>query len=226
MRLTTPSQILYAAFHNKPPAHTGVPCAICGALTGDLPRKPIIKATFTNVDLLARPDSGVACSACAFALETATFRRKSFLCTASEFQEIDRAVIGEKLILGALPSEPFIVSITTSYKKHLWLRCPVNLSPHRFDLCFDETILDVAPQYDRALMESVTELYQTFTKTEIAAFDFPSWKLANIDLEWFERTYQSLIRYKGSQRLAFLLFIANRKETPPCKMQEPQLSLF
>ncbi len=124
-------------------------CAITGETCLCLPRKALLGKSFTNIDLLSRPDSEVVGIDAYQALKYKWERMNSWICDGKTFKRLDRVGVRKEVFAEELPGV-WIGYATTSYKKHGALRTPINTGKSRrwlFELdivdCSDmELVLD------------------------------------------------------------------------------------
>jgi hypothetical protein len=103
-------------------------CCITGDLTDCIPKKLVIKDTFTNRDLLKAPQSEY-CSVDAYIVLSYKWQRfSSWLCNGKEFQRLTKTDF-KHLILNGVPYDTWAIYITTSYKKHGALVAKINNTP-------------------------------------------------------------------------------------------------
>lgn len=101
-------------------------CAITGLAGPCIPRKHLLAASFTDRDLLSRPQSEMVSAEAWTALRHKWERMSSWWCDGAEFRRLDRQGVRALVIGGAPSAHPWAGYATTSYKKHGALRSPVN----------------------------------------------------------------------------------------------------
>jgi len=126
--LTLLHEALTRSGEAEPPPETPVAgvCAITGETGPCVPRKHLLAASFTDRDILARPDSPMVSAHAWTALRHKWERMACWWCDGHEFRVLKRPEVRALVIDGARASRPWAGYITTSYKKHGALRAPVN----------------------------------------------------------------------------------------------------
>jgi hypothetical protein len=105
-------------------------CAITGAAGECIPRKHLLGKSFTNGDLLARPDSDMVSVDAYYALKFKWERMSSWICDGSTFTRLNRQGVREYALSGNTPPL-WAAYATTSYKKHGSLNAKVNTGKSR-----------------------------------------------------------------------------------------------
>ncbi len=111
-------------------------CCITGDVGDTIARKHLLGPSFTDLELLALPDSErigthVWDAFTAGELRNGKTRRycpermSSWRCTADHFESLTRQGVRDA-VFGPAPESPWAGYVTTSYKKHGGLRAPVN----------------------------------------------------------------------------------------------------
>jgi hypothetical protein len=114
-------------------------CCVTGEEGDTLPRAAGIKGTFTNLDLLAAPQSrrvGVPAAKC---LNHRPLR-SCWIATKDALIDAPKAHV-RRIVLDSPPLSPWACYVTTSYKKHGVLRAPVN-GPNTVRILFETVIAD------------------------------------------------------------------------------------
>jgi hypothetical protein len=117
------------------PAERGL-CCLIGIECDTIARRHLLTTSFTDWDVLQRPDSDRISVAAWIAFTAGELRdgksrrycperMSSWRCTAAAFVPLTRQAVREA-VLGDLPTAPWVGYATTSYKKHGSLRAPVN----------------------------------------------------------------------------------------------------
>ena len=117
-------------------------CALTGAVGACVPRKELLGKSFTNGDLLARPDSPLVSVDAYRALKFKWERMSSWLCNGVTFQRLDRQGVRQQALFAAMPSQ-WTAYATTSYKKHGSLNAVVNTGSRRVWL-FETRLVDLS----------------------------------------------------------------------------------
>lgn len=115
-------------------------CAVTGLFGLSIPRKELFGKSFTNIDLLARPDSDLVGVDAYQALKYKWERMSSFFCDGKTFVKLDRVGVRDMVFADQMPDR-WIGYATTSYKKHGALRTPVN-TINRRQWLFEMQVVD------------------------------------------------------------------------------------
>lgn len=123
----TAIDLIAAALPPASPPEASYPgiCCVTGAECSTVARNLVIKPSFTNYDLLAAPTSDRAGLAAWRVMNHAPARQSLWFCDGLEFRLLKR-VDARKLVLDSVTAAHWSGYVTTSYKKHGALRCPVN----------------------------------------------------------------------------------------------------
>lgn len=105
-------------------------CAVTGMAGACVPRKELFGKSFTNGDILARPDSDFVSVDAFLALKYKWERMSSWFCDGKTFQRLDRQGVRAKVFQPEMP-EQWTAYATTSYKKHGALNAVVNTATRR-----------------------------------------------------------------------------------------------
>ena len=116
-------------------------CAITGAAGACIPRKELLGKSFTNGDLLARPDSDLVSVDAFYALKFKWERMSSWICNGNTFTRLDRQGVRQYALAKETPSL-WAAYATTSYKKHGSLNAKVNTGNNRIWL-FETRLVDL-----------------------------------------------------------------------------------
>ncbi len=100
-------------------------CCVTGQSTATVPRKLVIKSSFTNLDCLRAPLSDRAGLAAWRVLNYPPARQSSWICDGVTFRKLTRVDV-RGLVLSGVSAEAWAGYITTSHKKHGVLWTPVN----------------------------------------------------------------------------------------------------
>jgi hypothetical protein len=117
-------------------------CAITGIAGDCVPRNELLGKSFTNLDLLARPDSPMVSADAFYALKFKWERMSSWICDGNTFEKLDRKGVRQKALQRIMP-EMWIAYATTSYKKHGVLNTKVNTGRQRIWL-FETRLVDMS----------------------------------------------------------------------------------
>lgn len=115
-------------------------CALTGETRQCVPIKDCVSSNFTEWDVLTDPETEMMCVEAYYALKFRWERFSSWLCSRGKFVRVDKDIIRDVLFNG-FADAPWSMFITTSYKKHGALRCPVNTGNHGY-IGFDEAVID------------------------------------------------------------------------------------
>lgn len=183
-------------------------CCVTGDVTQCIPRKFLLGKSFTNLDLLAAPGSGLVGVAAWRALTHKWERMSSWLCDGESFRKLTRVEVRGIVIAGDYPSL-WIAYATTSYKKHGALRTPVNSGSKRVWL-FEMSLVDCS---DHARLLSIwerlnLELRSGFSRTVMETLEPNSYVLKEVGFaRWrdFERWARPIYHGPLYQFLCYLL---------------------
>lgn len=161
-------------------AEQGV-CCLTGRSGPSVPRKTIIKKSFTNLDVLAAPGSDRVSVDAFVALGHKWERMSSWICTGSSFRRLDR--IGVREAVFDPPSEPWCAYATTSYKKHGALFARVNTGGSRW-WRFENLDVDCAnPMMPDIWARLNVEIRTGLPRTMLERVDCPAGLLKRIGVE-------------------------------------------
>jgi hypothetical protein len=191
--------LLASALRRDPPPDAKAPpgnpveavCAVTGQTASCYPRKTILGASFTNLDLLKAPDSAYISEDAWIALSCKWERMSSWFCDGVHFARLERKDVRDMVIAGTYP-DIWTAYATTSYKKHGSLWSTVNAgraAVWRFESlsvdCSDHAllidwwgILNTAFRagIGRHVMGTLTPISATFAFAGIQAWmDFHAW---------------------------------------------------
>jgi hypothetical protein len=105
-------------------------CAITGAAGECIPRKKLLGKSFTNGDMLARPDSEMVSADAYYALKFKWERMSSWICDGTTFTRLNRQGVRQYALSENTPPI-WAAYATTSYKKHGSLNAKVNTGKSR-----------------------------------------------------------------------------------------------
>lgn len=115
-------------------------CAITGLSGPCVPRQELLGKSFTNGDLLARPESGMVSVEAYYALKYKWERMNSWFTDGVVFERLMRQDVRTKVFQKNLPAQ-WSGYVTTSYKKHGSLNAKVNFGQQRIWL-FEMRLVD------------------------------------------------------------------------------------
>lgn len=116
-------------------------CAITGEYGLCVPRKQLLGKSFTNGDLLARPESDMVSVDAYYALKFKWERMNSWFCDGKTFERLTRQDVRAKVFQPDMP-EIWCAYATMNYKKHGALSTKINIGRSRIWL-FDRKPLKV-----------------------------------------------------------------------------------
>lgn len=198
-------------------------CYLCGGASPDgppaQPAHVAMRPTFTNHDLARRRDSVWVCPACAWYLDTASGHRLGWLThawriTPTTYAEWPRAAwrgdLDDLLLYGAALTAPTVLSITTSYKKHVLLLAPVTHDARRPAVQFEQQTVWLAPDLWRAMTDPFDALRALgHSKAEIlTGVLHPAALARHGQIGVALRHMAQLAPYRGGLALALLVHIA------------------
>lgn len=201
-------------------------CRICGQVrSGGEPFDDWVRPTFTDWDKLQSGD--IICDQCLFwfderSVELAQrvgkekpqrMRNYSHFVVAGEWVPLSK---GNKARMRALLlSEPFpeLAVIAESGQKHLAFRAPRNEPGRRCGwVQFEEQALFLDPALLTAYLEPIEQLYETFSKTEIATGRYKPYRVHAFGVERWEGLERIVRRYRDSLLFDLALFLAQKGE--------------
>jgi hypothetical protein len=115
-------------------------CTVTGIETECVPAKTVFGTSFTNTDILARPDSAFISVGAFRALKYRPERSAWFCSWQDGFESLTRIAIREKVFQPNMP-DIWAAYATTSYKKHGSLKTKINTGNKRVWL-FEEKFVD------------------------------------------------------------------------------------
>jgi len=187
-------------------------CAITGASCPCIPRKKLLGKSFTNGDLLARPESDMVSTDAYYALKFKWERMNSWFCDGVTFERLTRQDVRAKVFQEAMPKR-WSGYATTSYKKHGALNAKVNTGAQRIWL-FETRLVDCTD------MGRVREWWDVLNvalragigRTVLESLDCPPFVMAKVGLPvWLE--FEAWARPKYLSALyAFLCYLLPSQE--------------
>ena len=231
--MITAQQLLYKAANNpdiKNIVDCDYKCCMCanGIIQG-VPRKDAIKKTFTNLDLLKKPNAKFVCIPCAFAINEACppelmgrvdkDKPQKIRCYShavvnglwKSFSKAQRVEMRE--IVCNPPSGTWFLCLSESGQKHLIFRTPVNNSQDNYLLQFEEYPVLVTRKQVASDLGIADRVYSAQgldkVKGDIKESLFSPWST-----DQFLEEYKYLKKYEHSPYLRMLIFLAEKKENP------------
>jgi hypothetical protein len=187
-------------------------CAVTGLTGACIPRKELLGKSFTNGDLLARPDSALVSADAFYTLRFKWERMSSWLCDGIKFERLDRQGVRSKVFNADMP-EKWSAYATTSYKKHGSLNAKVNTGKSRIWL-FETRIVNMS---DRAQVNEWWGVLNMALRAGIGrsileSLECPPFVIGKIGLKtWLEFEAWARPRYL-SALYAFLCYLLPSQE--------------
>jgi hypothetical protein len=183
-------------------------CAVTGLAGPCVPRKHLLGKSFTNLDVLAAPSSGMVGVETYQALGYKWERMSSWICDGLTFRRLTRVEV-RPLVLEGVAAERWAGYITTSYKKHGALWAKVN-GPGRAVWRFEMRDVDCS---DRARMAEVwsrlnEELRGGIGRSVLESLDCPPFLIGKVGVaRWlaFEAWARPIWRSGLYQLMCYLL---------------------
>lgn len=184
-------------------------CILCGKeLKEGIDQKKIIGTNFSQRDELRK--GNFICEACANVMKgdlAVQLRRSSFLVSDGilfyfKIQEASEMILKRH-------STPFVLCITTSYKKHNAFRAVMNYSDEEFIIRWENRTVDFNREEATALYRDVIKLYYGgFTKDEVRIGHFPSHRVRDFGILAFEKIHDRIKDYFDTDLMDLLTTIA------------------
>lgn len=183
-------------------------CILCGKqITCGIQQKKIIGTNFSQRDELRKGD--YICEPCAHVMKgdfAIQLRRASFL--VSEGRIFYFKIQQASDVIFHRHETPFVLCITTSYKKHNAFRAILNYSDEEFVIRWEDRIVNFNRKEAAELYKFVVKLYYGgFTKDEIRTGNFPVHRMQKYGVG-FVKAYEVIQNYIGSDLLDLLTEIA------------------
>lgn len=195
---------------------SGSKCWLCGgaAVTG-LPKKDIIKDTFTDHGLSKSPHSDYVCEACCWALSERSLRNYSIFADEQGIQHPSRSHI--KDIILNLHTIPFLLCIAESGQKWLHFKTPVNYSLQSPVVLLEETPIRLDLVLFREMIQKTEYMYNLgFSKDSILSGNYNISQIVKIGLKTFEAVEQELKEFRKKGRQFELAVFLSQKEEEEC----------
>ncbi len=185
-------------------------CYLCGEATDEgLPRRDVIKPTFTDHGIARDPDSDLVCPLCTWALSYSELRNYSILATPAGLRHPSRSEIRDVLLHP--PAPPFVLTIAVSGQKWLHIKARVVYNRAAFSVLLEETPVLVRPTAVAALLDTIEELYSSFTKAEIETGDYQPHRIRRFGIKRWERLEEQIGMHRGSRLFDLLLHVAQKQ---------------
>jgi hypothetical protein len=187
-------------------------CAITGATGLCVSRKKLLGKSFTNGDLLARPESDMVSVDAYYALKFKWERMNSWFTDGVMFERLTRQDVRTKVFQKAMP-ERWSAYATTSYKKHGALNARINTGSQRIWL-FETRLVDCT---DRDRVHEWWDVLNValragIGRTVLESLDCPPFVIAKVGLStWME--FEAWARQKYMSSLySFLCYLLPSQE--------------
>ncbi len=175
-------------------------CCVTGVECQTWPRHTLLGPSWTQHDLLARPDSQRVGVAAYVALRYKWERMSSWLCDGERFVRLDRVGV-RNAVFCAKPCRPWAGYATTTYKKHGAMLAPVNPAngcSNRW--LWDTEVIDLSDQ--ALVMEHWQRLNAALRagigRSAIETLECPAWLLPRIGISvWMEFARWAKTRYRS-----------------------------
>lgn len=202
-------------------------CCVTGAIGPTVSRKLAISRSFTNLDLLRAPESDriglPAWRAITYTVPNgrrrglAPLRQSHWFCDGESIQFLDRVGVRELVLVEDDRLRPWSGYATTSYKKHGFLRCPVNTGTRRVWL-WETRLVDCSD------MEAVSETWHRLrsaqdagiTRSMIENLDISATCMAKIGWRVWREFYGWAHSRRNAPLYQFLTFLLPSKEELKC----------
>lgn len=169
-------------FYQKPITPGRETCAVCGlptepyALTGK-----VLRPTFTDHEFLRCPTSNHVCPACEYYMNHQELRRANWWLTGDKALPIERDQLRPFItvqLYRPLMENGYLI-ITTSKRKHIGLRAPLNMAGSKaLRVQFETVTLDLTAALWQSLTAACDTLKQHHTWKEILSDSYEAWRLA------------------------------------------------
>lgn len=205
-------------------------CCLTGIETGCVERGEIIGKSFTNLDLLACPESELLSIDACIALSYKWERMSLWWTDGSMFKRPNRIEV-RNMVLGGVCAPLWSGYVTTSYKKHGSLWTKVNSGEYgvwRFEM-HDADCRDIKKvrEWYNALNEA---LHNEIGRSVLESLDITPWLIDKVGLKtWFKFEKWARPKYQSAlyQFLCYLLPSKEERKSEPVGLKEnEQGSLF
>ena len=173
-------------------------CCVTGAIGPTFPRRELIGPSWTQHDLLARPESPRVGVAAYVALKYKWERMSSWVCDGKSFRRLDRQGV-RAAVLGERPRRRWVGFATTSYKKHGAMLAPINGRQQNLWL-WDTEVIDCSDaEAVMACWATLNEALRAgFGRSVLESLDCPAWLIQRVGIErWVTFHRWALPRYKS-----------------------------
>lgn len=194
-------------------------CALCGRKINEgIKKKSVVSSNFNDWSLF-KFDSNHICKNCIACLSGSTLgkregiRNYSIFITKNSFKKLERneiqdAVFGDH-------TDPFIILITFSHKKHAFFYGEVNQpGSDRIAVGTDKGKMVLTKKPAKELLEICQSLYNAgFSRQEIASCHSLKFnRIEKYGTDAYYRALEKIMKYKGTQTLDFILHILKKEK--------------
>lgn len=175
--------------------------------------KDVNLSVFTNWDWFC-DDVPYLCPACTAVLKDDKLRRRDVIVTENEVIYLQKKNLEDReKIMDFIfnPSSlPFVVSIPSSYKKHVLPRAIVNVSSRHVAVQYEEETIWINVERDRPIFEIIKRLRsEKVSNTQIEQVDFDTTRTKKIFSEHELSFFTAQLKpYRGTALLNFLITMA------------------
>lgn len=186
-------------------------CYLCGKeITEGFPRKKVIKPTFTDGPLARAPRSQTVCPECTFCLSNKPLRMYSVLATQDKLIHPIRREWRDALL--DPPDPPFVLALATSGQKHLHFKTRVNWQTDNYWILLEEMPIQVNRDKLASLLDTVEQLYGTFTKDEIRMGNYNASRVKEFGMVRWEELENRIEQERGSRLFELAVTVAKKGE--------------
>ena len=193
----------------------GVVCSVCGNTVGavcTVPRKKVLRSTFSNYDLLRIRDGERVCPACAWYFDNQELRRSGWWLTEAEAREMTKRdwlpLLREHVANGTPADGYYLIKPLGLTGKHIALVAPLNCrGAHALRVGFDLQVVTVDKRFLQ-LVDDSHKLRERHSWKEIRTGNY----YAKHILDWprrteFVRLRRQVDHWRGTVELALAEFL-------------------
>lgn len=186
-------------------------CYLCGKeIANGLPRKNIIKPTFTDSPLARAPKSQTVCKECTFCLSNKPLRMYSILASPKGLKHPIRGEWRDTLLKP--PEPPFVLALATSGQKHLHFKTRTNYKSNDYWVLLEEVPIQVNTFKLASLLVVIEQLYTTFTKDEIRTGNYNVSRIKAFGTGLWEELEEQLEKERGYRLFELAVTVAKKEE--------------
>jgi CRISPR type IV-associated protein Csf1 len=186
-------------------------CWLCGCKTDQgFPQSKTIKDTFQNKDMAKAPWSDTCCEHCNWALSFMSMRNYSIIADGTGLKHPSRIKLREALLNP--PEPPFVICCAESGQLWLHFKAKVNLFKDKFWIRMDKIDVMICPIIFNQILETIEDLYKTFSKAEIESGNYQSHRIKEFGLEKWEKNENQIKGLRKSGIFQLALFVAHRED--------------